>query len=93
MVIEALLGYNVKGEIREPVKSAILKINQMDAIKIAVDIPAGIDPVTGEELGVSYKADYTITFFAMKPGMIRSIDKCGSVIIALQNLLHKTFES
>jgi len=40
-------GTGISGKIREPYASAIDSINKLKAFKIAIDIPSGLDPDTG----------------------------------------------
>ncbi len=49
LLIDALLGTGVKGKVREPLASAIAYFNSLPGIKVAVDIPSGIDPDTGRK--------------------------------------------
>lgn len=41
LIIDALLGTGLKGEVREPVKSLIRLINSARAYRISVDVPSG----------------------------------------------------
>ncbi|MFB5624982.1 MAG: NAD(P)H-hydrate epimerase, partial [Nitrosopumilus sp.] len=47
IIIDAILGTGISGEIREPYASAINYINETDCYKFAVDVPSGLDPQTG----------------------------------------------
>ncbi len=69
VVVDAILGTGAKGLLREPVSSAIEVINHSDAVKIAVDIPSGVDPVTGVVSDRSVKANFTVTFHRQKIGL------------------------
>ena len=48
--IDALLGTGVSGTIREPFASAINLFNSVNAVKVAVDVPSGLDADTGDVL-------------------------------------------
>jgi len=82
LVVDAILGTGVKGELREPIASAVKKINSLKVPVIAVDIPSGLDPDTGETLGDAVRARYTITFHRMKKGFRRGRENSGEVAIA-----------
>lgn len=82
LVIDAILGTGVKGDLKEPIASAVRKINSVKVPVIAVDIPSGLNPDTGEVLGDAVSAQYTVTFHKMKRGFKNSVDKTGEVIIA-----------
>ncbi len=73
-IVDALLGTGLKGEVREPFRSLITRINSMreSGVKIlAVDIPSGLHCDTGEVLGEAICADLTATFVALKPGLLK----------------------
>jgi len=44
IIVDAMLGSGVKGELREPYKTIIQSLNKKKAKKIAIDIPTGLDP-------------------------------------------------
>ena len=69
IVIDALLGTGITGEIREPFASAISYINRTGAFVFAVDTPSGLDPDTGTVANTYVTADMTVTFHRMKRGI------------------------
>jgi len=83
VVVDAILGTGIKGRLREPIRSAIRLINGSDALKVAVDIPSGVEPETGEVVDVAVEADYTVTFHRMKDGL-RTADPTltGEIIVS-----------
>jgi NAD(P)H-hydrate epimerase len=81
VVIDALLGTGTKGKLRPPILQIVNKINAMNAFKIAVDIPTGIDADTGEVMGEAVKADLTITFHKKKKGLENAKEYAGEVIV------------
>lgn len=82
IIVDAIFGVGLSREIEGPQKKAIDTLNQMSGIKVAIDIPTGIDATTGDILGIAFKADYTVTFGLKKLGMFFSdgIDYCGEII-------------
>lgn len=66
-VIDAVFGIGLCRKLSNELIELIEKINNSDAVKIAIDIPSGIDCDTGEVLGAAFKADFTVTFIAPKP--------------------------
>ena len=48
----------------------INKINQLEKFVLAVDIPSGINADTGRIMGCAVKANKTITFGYVKPGLL-----------------------
>jgi NAD(P)H-hydrate epimerase len=81
IVIDALLGTGCKEKLRQPIRKIVDSINTLDATKIAIDVPTGIDSDTGDVLGVAIKADITITFHKIKPGLLRAKKYCGEIIV------------
>ncbi|MGP8190481.1 MAG: NAD(P)H-hydrate dehydratase [Methanobacterium sp.] len=69
VIIDALLGTGIEGKLREPISSAIDVINNSPAIKVAVDVPSGLDPLTGKVFDKAVKADVTVTFHKIKIGL------------------------
>lgn len=82
IVVDGIFGVGLSREIDGVQKKIIENLNHLNAIKIAIDIPSGIDATTGAILGVAFRADYTVTFGLKKLGMFFSdgIDYCGKVI-------------
>jgi NAD(P)H-hydrate epimerase len=81
IIIDGILGTGISGTIREPYASAIKVINDTPAFKLAVDVPSGLDPDTGNTSNVYVKADVTITFHRMKIGMPKRKDVCGQIFV------------
>lgn len=71
VVVDALLGIGVRGIVRDPVAGAIRLINASGAPVIAVDVPSGLDALTGRCLGDCVRASRTVTFTALKTGLVR----------------------
>ena len=68
LIFDALLGSGVEGKLREPYPAIINYLNKLDAYKIAIDIPTGVNSDTGcSEL--SFKADLTVTLGNFKTGL------------------------
>ena len=71
-VVDALVGTGVTSAPREPVASAIRRINQAQAKVLAIDIPSGLDCDTGQPHDPTVEADLTATFVTPKSGYERS---------------------
>lgn len=83
IIIDGLLGTGVKGELREPIRSMVEKANSVKSrLKIAIDTPTGLNPDTGEIHGIAFKADITVTFHDIKPGLEEKVEYTGKVIVA-----------
>jgi len=81
IIIDGILGTGISGEIREPQASAITFINKSNAFKLAVDVPSGVDPDTGNKNSPHVIANITVTFHRMKVGMQKRTDVCGEIFV------------
>jgi len=81
LIVDGILGTGISGEIREPQASAITYINKSNAFKLAVDVPSGVDPDTGNKNSPHVTADMTVTFHRMKVGMPKAKDVCGEIFV------------
>lgn len=70
LIIDALLGYNAKGQPREPIATFIRIANQSQKPILAVDIPSGLNANTGETNGPTIKAAATLTLALPKVGLL-----------------------
>ncbi|MFB6209024.1 MAG: NAD(P)H-hydrate epimerase [Candidatus Nanohaloarchaea archaeon] len=68
VVLEGLIGYNLEGDPRPPFDSMIEEINSHNTV-ISIDIPAGLDPDTGEKTVPAVEPDYTVTLAAPFDGL------------------------
>ncbi len=87
VIIDGLLGTGIEGKIREPISSAIdlinsLKEEESKRIKVvAIDIPSGLNPNSGEVLDKAVKADLVITFHRIKQGMSGDNEYIKEIVI------------
>jgi len=81
IIVDGILGTGITGDIREPYASAMKYINDSDAFKLAVDVPSGLDPDTGNTSNVFVTVDVTVTFHKMKIGMPKRKDLCGLIYV------------
>jgi len=68
VVIDALLGTGLSGEVTGLYGEVITLINEAGCPVVAVDIPSGLDGATGKPLGVAVVANVTVTFHLPKKG-------------------------
>ena len=57
VVVDAMLGTGVTGDLREPEATAARAINDADATVVSVDVPSGVDADAGAAGGVAVDAD------------------------------------
>ena len=79
ILVDAILGTGITGEIREPYASAINYINETKCYKFAVDVPSGLDPQIGDTANIFTKCDMTVTFHKMKQGIPKRKDLTGDL--------------
>ena len=79
IILDSIFGTGIKDEIREPYASAIDTINKSKAYVLAVDVPSGFDPNTGQIHEKCVIADATITFHRIKVGLTRGRKYTGQV--------------
>lgn len=69
-LVDSLLGTGFHGEIAGRMATAIDIINHSGKKIVAVDLPSGIEADTGGAAKVAVKADHTVTFALLKPGLL-----------------------
>ncbi len=70
LVVDALLGTGSRGALRAPLGTLLGELNRMSALRVAVDLPTGLDSDTGVADPATFRADHTCTFVAPKPGLL-----------------------
>lgn len=81
LIVDALLGTGLKGNVRADYLAPIEAINASGAPVLAIDIPSGLSADTGMQLGPAVRADATITFIGLKQGLFtgRGPALCGDI--------------
>ena len=94
ILIDALLGTGLKGDIRGIYLDIIEKINSHKGDVVAVDAPTGLDCDTGKILGKCVEANLTVTMGNVKTGMLLYPGKTfvGELAIADLNVPDFAFE-
>ncbi len=70
LIVDALLGIGVRGNVREPITSLIHRMNRSGKPIVAVDIPSGLNADTGLPQGCAVNANLTVTFGLPKKGCL-----------------------
>jgi hydroxyethylthiazole kinase-like uncharacterized protein yjeF len=68
LVVDGIIGIGGKGTLRQV--AAELAGAADDLLTVAVDIASGVDADTGAVEGAAVRADVTVTFGALKPGLL-----------------------
>ncbi len=81
IIVDGLLGTGTSGAPRGKFAEAITFINRANGLKVAIDIPSGLNADTGEPQGETVRADLTISMGLPKTGLIRpeSIEHTGPI--------------
>ncbi len=70
LVIDGLVGIGGSGALREPMAECVRVVNALANAIVSVDIPSGVNADTGAVEGEAIDADLTVTFGALKPGLL-----------------------
>jgi len=81
VIVDAIFGTGIKGHPGGLHGMAMKMINESSAMKVAVDIPSGLDPDTGQDNGLVVKADVTVTLHAAKEGLLKREDVVGLLLV------------
>lgn len=84
LLVDAMLGTGLAGELREPYATAVARINASGLPCLALDIPSGLCADTGRLWGAAVRADLTVTFIALKLGLFTGAgpDQVGELCFA-----------
>jgi hydroxyethylthiazole kinase-like uncharacterized protein yjeF len=74
LVVDAMLGTGITGELRDPEASVARAITDAAAPVLAVDVPSGADADTGASPGGVVEAEHVVTFHDLKPGLAEHAD-------------------
>jgi NAD(P)H-hydrate epimerase len=94
IVIDGMFGVGLSRAVLGVHAETIQIMNDIDAYKIAVDIPSGIDSNTGFVLGTAFRADATITFGLMKLGLLMGVgcEYAGKIVLADIGVPHQAVD-
>ncbi|MDJ0270477.1 MAG: NAD(P)H-hydrate epimerase [Aigarchaeota archaeon] len=74
VVIDAMLGTGVRGKLSDVFARAIKLSNETNALRVAVDVPTGLDPDTGAG-DIIFEPHVIVTFHAYKPALHNMSEK------------------
>ncbi|MGG7518424.1 NAD(P)H-hydrate dehydratase [Allorhizobium undicola] len=81
VVIDALFGAGLARDVDAAVADVIDRITAKEIPVVAVDLPSGIDGMTGQVRGAAFRACLSVTFMAKKPGhvLLPGREFCGGL--------------
>ena len=93
-IVDGLFGTGFSGEFGEPFGEIAALINEAKAVKIALDIPSGVNAESGEAAKGAVRADYTVAFDALKPGhiLLPGREFCGKAAEVDIGIPHEVLE-
>ncbi|MFW5937904.1 MAG: NAD(P)H-hydrate epimerase [Halanaeroarchaeum sp.] len=74
LIVDAMLGTGVAGDLREPEASVARVIDDAAAPVLAVDVPSGVDADSGVHPAGAVEAEHVVTFHELKPGIAEHPD-------------------
>ena len=92
-VVDGILGVGLSRTVNEKYAEIIKCLNEKKGIKIAIDIPSGIDATTGKVMGIAFRADLTVTFGFAKRGLYLypGAEYTGRIVVAEIGINSKGF--
>jgi NAD(P)H-hydrate epimerase len=81
IIVDAMLGTGASGPLRAPFDRVVGAANTVDATRVAIDLPSGLNGDNGQVDNNAFRADLTCTFIALKHGMNTACGReyCGEV--------------
>lgn len=84
LVIDGLFGIGLQRPLEGAMAALVDRANASGSRILALDAPSGLDADTGRILGTAIRADDTVTFIALKPGLLTldGPDHAGTLHVA-----------
>ena len=84
LLIDALFGTGLKRGLEDTVCATFSRLCDAALLRVACDLPSGVDSDSGAELSAVPRFDLTVTFGALKPAhrLFPAMHKCGRVVLA-----------
>ncbi len=88
LVIDGLFGIGLKRDLSGVHAGLVDAINALRAPVLALDVPSGLAADSGRVLGRAVRATHTVTFIALKPGLLTldGPDHCGEIHLCALDL-------
>jgi hydroxyethylthiazole kinase-like uncharacterized protein yjeF len=84
VIVDGLFGIGLARDVEGDYARLVDYVNRQSCPVLALDIPSGLDSDTGRVRGCAVRATHTITFIALKPGLLTldGPDHCGEITVA-----------
>ena len=88
LVVDGIFGIGLEREVAGHYAEWINTINSLGVPILALDLPSGLHSDTGHVMGCALRATHTVTFIALKPGLLTldGPDHCGEVHLCTLDL-------
>ncbi len=97
IIVDAIFGTGFSGNIdRGTLAADIIDLaNSVNCFKVAVDIPSGVDALTGRCADFTFRANLTVSFAKIKIGMLSYPARplCGNITVADIGIPEQIFNS
>jgi NAD(P)H-hydrate epimerase len=70
LIVDALFGTGLAQDVEGLYKRVIDAINRSGKRVLSIDVPSGVNSDTGQVMGAAVRADQTVTFGYLKPGLV-----------------------
>lgn len=97
IIVDAVFGTGFHGNLPGEIQSLFNMVNRSNSVKIACDLPSGVNAKNGLVAPGTVKCDYTVCFHGLKLGLLLSPAKeyCGEIFlrdIKIPESAEKSFE-
>jgi hydroxyethylthiazole kinase-like uncharacterized protein yjeF len=84
LLVDALFGTGLKRGLEERFAGQMGRLADAAVLRVACDLPSGVEADSGAELNALPQFDLTVTFGALKPAhrLFPAMPKCGLVVLA-----------
>lgn len=98
LVVDAIFGIGFNGSLNPSYQNLIEGINLAPLPRVSIDVPSGLNASAGAVKSLAVKATLTISFIALKQGLItgKSPEYTGKLVVeglSLQRSFHQTIVS
>jgi hydroxyethylthiazole kinase-like uncharacterized protein yjeF len=84
LVVDGIFGIGLEREVTGRHAEWVAAVNRLRAPVLALDVPSGLQSDTGRVTGSAIRATHTVTFIALKPGLLTldGPDHCGDIHVS-----------
>ncbi len=81
LVLDGLFGIGLERDLSGHYLELVKQVNRLGTPVLSLDIPSGLDAETGQPFRAAVRADHTLTFIGLKPGLFTAYgpDYCGQI--------------